>query len=183
MLPLAPAIAFVRHPRARRYVVRVHEDGSVRVTIPRWGSRREAQAFAERQRAWIDKQLLRVAGERAAGGEGPAPEQLVELRARAKRELPARLQQLALEHGLTVRRVTVRSQRSLWGSCSRGGRISLNWRLVGMPDWVRDYVMIHELMHLKRMDHSPEFWTLVASACPEYNDARRWLRRARLGLS
>jgi predicted metal-dependent hydrolase len=45
-----------------------------------------------------------------------------------------------------------------------------------MPDWVRDYVMIHELMHLKRMDHSPRFWALVASACPAYDDARKWLR-------
>ena len=53
-----------------------------------------------------------------------------------------------------------------------------DWRLVMMPEAVRDYVLIHELMHLKRMDHSPKFWKLVAAACPDYQDARLWLRRA-----
>jgi predicted metal-dependent hydrolase len=52
----------------------------------------------------------------------------------------------------------------------------LNWRLVRMPDWVRDYVLIHELMHLRRMDHSPAYWKHVAAACPEYAAARAWLR-------
>jgi predicted metal-dependent hydrolase len=101
---------------------------------------------------------------------------LTALRAQATRELPARLLDLAARFGLTVSRVTIRSQRFRWGSCSRAGRISLNWRLVTMPDWVRDYVLIHELMHLRRMDHSPAFWAHVASACPNYQEARAWLR-------
>jgi predicted metal-dependent hydrolase len=94
----------------------------------------------------------------------------------ARRELPPRLLGLAAEHGLTVHRVSIRNQRSRWGSCSRKGHISLNWRLVQMPPAVRDYVMIHELMHLKRMDHSPTFWALVAQACPAFEAARRYLR-------
>jgi len=86
--------------------------------------------------------------------------------------------ELAREHGLTVTRVSIRNQKWRWGSCSRNGHICLNWRLVQVPDWVRDYVMVHELMHLKRMDHSPKFWRLVAAECPRYQDARRWLRAA-----
>ena len=85
---------------------------------------------------------------------------------------------IVVRHGLTVSRVSIRNQRWRWGSCSRNGHICLNWRLVTMPDSVRDYVLIHELMHLKRMDHSPKFWKLVEAACPDYQDARRWLRRA-----
>ena len=100
-----------------------------------------------------------------------------ELRARAKRELPPRLLALAAHYGLTVTRVSIRNQRWRWGSCNRAGHICLNWRLVTMPDPVRDYVLIHELMHLKRMDHSPKFWKLVAAACPDYQIARRWLRQ------
>jgi predicted metal-dependent hydrolase len=72
--------------------------------------------------------------------------------------------------------VSVRNQRSRWGSCSPNGHICLNWRLVTMPDWVRDYVLIHELMHLKRMDHSRKFWALVSAAFPDYQAARQWLR-------
>ena len=177
--PEPRAAEFVRHPRARRYVVRVRGDGTVRVTIPRWGSKREAVAFAEQQRAWIEKQLARLEVERAAPREQLSEADQKALRSRAKKELPDRLLELANELGLRVARVSVRNQQSRWGSCSPAGHICLNWRLLTMPDWVRDYVIIHELMHLKRMDHSRRFWTLVEAACPDYQAARAWLRTCR----
>ncbi|MBI3400751.1 MAG: M48 family metallopeptidase [Acidobacteria bacterium] len=168
---------FVRHPRARRYVIRVADDGTVRVTVPRWGSKREAMAFAQAQRAWIERQRKRVEQDRLKPRPAPmAPEVERAFHVRAARELPARLLELAAQHGLTVSRVSVRNQRWRWGSCSPNGHICLNWRLVTMPEAVRDYVLIHELMHLKRLDHSPKFWKLVAQACPHYQDARRYLR-------
>jgi predicted metal-dependent hydrolase len=178
-LPFEPDVVFVRHPRARRYVIRVSDDGTVRVTLPRWGSKREAAAFAEQQRAWIDKELRRVEQERARP-RTPAlsPDAERDIRKRAAGELPRRLLELASEHGLIVSRISVRNQRWRWGSCSPSGHICLNWRLAQMPDEIRDYVMIHELMHLKRMDHSPKFWKLVAEACPNYQSARAWLRDA-----
>ena len=184
---LNPALVFVRHPRARRYIIRVGDDGAVRVTVPRWGSKREAAAFAIEQRAWIEKQRARAERalrerERRTPHDGPvetADERRARERAllaRAKEELPPRLLALASRHGLTVTRISIRNQRWRWGSCSRRGHICLNWRLVTMPESVRDYVLIHELMHLKRMDHSPKFWKLVADAFPTYNEARAWLR-------
>jgi predicted metal-dependent hydrolase len=182
--PQDSVLRFVRHPRARRYLIRVTEEGVVRVTVPRWGSKREAAAFAERERAWIETQLARVRAERQRRTANDASGQTnderhaseIALLARAKRELPPRLMALAAAHGLTVTRISIRNQRWRWGSCSRSGHICLNWRLVTMPDGVRDYVLIHELMHLKRMDHSPKFWKLVADACPGYTQARAWLR-------
>jgi predicted metal-dependent hydrolase len=175
--PRIPDPVFVRHPRARRYLIRVEDDGRVRVTVPRWGSKREAAAFAEREYAWIEKQRARLAGQRAAPAREPMPKEIErELRNRAKRELPGRLLELAARHALTVTRVSVRNQRWRWGSCSRSGHICLNWRLVQMPDAVRDYVMIHELMHLRRMDHSPKFWKLVEAACPTFQTSRAYLR-------
>jgi hypothetical protein len=153
------------------------------VTIPRWGSKREAAAFAARERSWIEQQQRRAEEERQRLDRGvdgrrrePAGEELRALREQARRELPARLSELAAEHGLTVARVSIRNQRWRWGSCSRSAHICLNWRLVQTPAWVRDYVLVHELMHLKRMDHSPAFWKLVAAACPAYREARAWLR-------
>jgi predicted metal-dependent hydrolase len=82
---------FVRHPRARRYIVRVRPDGSVRVSIPRWGSKREALAFAERQQAWIDKQRARIAAEQLLQRDVLSPDEIRAFRKRAARELPARL--------------------------------------------------------------------------------------------
>jgi predicted metal-dependent hydrolase len=179
-LPFEAAAVFVRHPKARRYLIRVEEDGTVRVTIPRWGSKRDAEAFLARESAWVENQQRKMAIERARPRPAPASagEQRA-LRARAARELPPRLLELAAQHGLTVTKVSIRNQRWRWGSCSRSGHICLNWRLMTMPDSVRDYVLIHELMHLKRMDHSPKFWKLVKEACPGYEEARAWLRRKR----
>ena len=73
-------------------------------------------------------------------------------------------------------RVSIRNQRSRWGSCSRRGTIPLNWRLVQVPPFVREYVLLHELMHRRELNHSARFWRLVAAACPRYVEARRWLR-------
>jgi predicted metal-dependent hydrolase len=171
-----PPAVFVRHPRARRYVVSVREDGRVRVTLPRWGSMREARAFAGRLDVWIEKQRRRLEEDRARRAPAVPDHGQREIRARAKRELPPRLLELAAELGLAVSKVSVRNQRWRWGSCSPSGHVCLNWRLVSMPTWVRDYVMIHELMHIRRMDHSKKFWKLVAEACPDYEAARRWLR-------
>ncbi len=169
---------FVRHPRARRYVIRVKGDGSVRITVPRGGSRRDAELFAAENRRWIDEQRARL-GQRAHQRLAYTPEAIEELKQQAAIELPPRLRRLAAHHGLVVSRISVRNQRSRWGSCSPSGHICLNWRLMLMPDAVRDYVLIHELMHLRRLDHSRHFWRLVAHACPWFEDARSWLRENR----
>ena len=98
------------------------------------------------------------------------------LRALAVQELPARTHEFAALHGLSVRRVTIRGQRSRWGSCSVNGVISLNWRLVQTPLFVRDYIILHELMHLRQMNHSARFWNEVERVCPDYRKARLWLK-------
>jgi predicted metal-dependent hydrolase len=170
-------LEFVSHPRARHYVIRVRPDGTVRVTVPRWGSKREAEAFAQQQRGWIERQRRRVTECEHSAATVYSDEELGALKARAKKELPEALLRLAAVHRLTVSRVSVRNQRWRWGSCSPKGHICLNWRLVLMPESVRDYVLIHELMHLRRLDHSRAFWKLVADACPAHEEARKWLRR------
>lgn len=96
---------------------------------------------------------------------------------RARIELPARTWELAAVTGVEVKHVTVRNQRSRWGSCSATGTISLNWRLVQTPDFVRDYIIYHELMHLREMNHSVRFWARVEEVCPDWRDAERWIKR------
>lgn len=96
---------------------------------------------------------------------------------RARIELPARTWELAAVAGVEVKHVTVRNQRSRWGSCSASGTISLNWRLVQTPDFVRDYIIHHELMHLREMNHSARFWARVEEVCPGWRDAEHWLKR------
>lgn len=95
----------------------------------------------------------------------------------AKVELPARTWELAAVTGMAVTAVSVRNQRTRWGSCTTDGSIQLNWRLIQTPELVRDYIIYHELMHLKEMNHSDRFWARVAEVCPAWREAERWLKR------
>lgn len=102
-----------------------------------------------------------------------------ELRRLATGELVARTVELARLHEIAIARVSVRDQRSRWGSCSATGTISLNWRLIQTPPPVRDYIILHELMHRLEMNHSPRYWERVAAVCPEYPAAEAWLKEHR----
>ena len=209
-------VEFVRNPKARRYILRLTPERVARVTVPRSGNRAEAFAFAQRQTAWLEKQLAKpprtpratewrhgteilFRGERvvlqlethAGGCVVKLADQTVVLRQTATnlrpaverhlwrlaaQELPPRLLELAESLHVTVQRVTVRSQRSRWGSCSRAGTVSLNWRLVQTPEFVRDYICVHELMHRREMNHSARYWRHVAEAFPRWEEAERWLK-------
>ena len=204
-------IDIVRVARARRYVLRVRPDGTLRVTVPRGGSRAGAMRFVESQLPWIARERARLEAEQAprcwthgttillrgepvtiqcagavasygdrivrvpSGAEDLRPLIEADLRVLARNTLPLRLQELAAQHGIEIVRVTIRNQRSRWGSCARGGRISLHFRLVQMPPEIADYVLVHELMHIRQQNHGPRFWRLVEAACPGFRTAERWL--------
>lgn len=130
-------------------------------------------AEGELGRVAVGNELVRVND--TAGDLRPEIERY--LWRKAVRELSARTLELAAVHQFPVRRVTVRNQRSRWGSCSRRGTVSLNWRLIQAPDSVRDYIILHELAHLREMNHSKRFWREVARLCPEFETAERWLKQ------
>lgn len=98
------------------------------------------------------------------------------LKLEARRDLSARATALAERIGARVTRVTVRESRTRWGSCTRGGRLSFCWRLIFAPEHVIDYVVAHEVAHLRHMNHGPRFWKLVSELCPGHAEARAWLR-------
>lgn len=104
------------------------------------------------------------------------------LRQQAKQHLAQRLEQLGRESGLHYNCLTVRTQRTRWGSCSMNGNISLNDRLLLLPSELADYVMLHELCHTRHMNHSRQFWQLLENYLPEYRQLEKQLRQARLLL-
>jgi predicted metal-dependent hydrolase len=216
-------IHLVRMRRARRYVMRVRPDGSLRVTVPRGGSRAEALRFAGRHLRWAEAERARLASlprlpaawndgavvlldgvavcvhrERhgdvdvvsmgrisatVPAGTGDVRGALERaMRETARQELPPLLLDHARAQRLEVARITIRSQRSRWGSCSRRGAIALNFRLIQMPPEVREYIVLHELMHLKQANHSRRFWALVERVCPAFRAAEQWLKTHGPGL-
>jgi hypothetical protein len=111
----------------------------------------------------------------ARGNLRPALESHLHNLARA--ELEVRVKELASFHQLEVKKIVVRNQKSRWGSCSYNGTISLNWRLIQLPPAVCDYIIVHELMHLRELNHSPRFWAEVERVCPDYRIAEDWLKQ------
>jgi predicted metal-dependent hydrolase len=183
------AIVIARHRLARRYVVRVRPDGEVRLTVPRGASIKGGLAFVRRQADWIERERLRLQGLAASWTPGstvwfrgervPVTADGFQAHARdlAERELPARCIGLARSHGIEIAEVQVRDQRSRWGACSPRRAITLNWRLIQMPSSVSDYVILHELAHVRHPNHSRRFWREVERLCPAWRESERWLRR------
>ena len=103
-----------------------------------------------------------------------------QLRAEAKAYLPARLRELADLNGFRFNQVRIKHNVSNWGSCSVKGNINLNLNLMRLPEELRDYVMLHELCHLKHLNHGPEFHALLESVCPEHRRLQRQLKDYKL---
>ncbi len=104
------------------------------------------------------------------------------LRGEARRRIEPVTAARAAEIGRSVTRITIRDQKSRWGSCAPGGRLSFNWRLVLAPGWVLDYVVAHEVAHLVEANHSAAFWQIVERLDGNAAEARNWLRRHGLAL-
>lgn len=98
-------------------------------------------------------------------------------RREAQRYLPKRVRELAEMHGFEYERVRIKNQKTRWGSCSAKRNINLNLRLMMAPDGAIDYVIIHELCHLRELNHRPAFWAFVEARCPDYRHWKDWLRQ------
>jgi hypothetical protein len=98
------------------------------------------------------------------------------LRKVAREEITTRALKMAKKTERRIQRITVRDTRSRWGSCSSTGNLSFSWRLIFAPEEVLEYVVAHEVAHLRYMNHSEKFWNLVSYLCPNYEAAKAWLK-------
>jgi predicted metal-dependent hydrolase len=165
----------VRHsPRARRWRLEAPWGEPARLTVPEQTSPAEVERVLAEKRSWIEeqrrRQVPRLGLERLAVSESEARS--------AARELVMVLAEEEAERiGVAYGRIRIGGQRTLWGSCSARGTLSFNWRLVLAPRDVLDYVVVHELCHLRIHDHSTRFWALVEHHRPHWRHQRDWLRR------
>ena len=102
--------------------------------------------------------------------------EIKELYKKAKQDIPVRAKKYAEIIGVSYGRITIRCQKTRWGSCSSKGNLNFNCLLMLMPEKVRDYVVIHELCHRKEMNHSKKFWKLVEDVMPDYKEQKKYLK-------
>lgn len=145
-----------RSRRARHICLSIKPFKGVRVAVPLGVPFEQAEAVALDKAGWIARHLRRLTdAERSAGGRSPlAPIN----RAVARRVIVDRLAELARRHGFGYHRVFVRNQKTRWGSCSAQNNINLNVNLIRLPEGLRDYVILHELVHTRIKNHGPQFW-------------------------
>ena len=158
--------------RRKTISIQITPEGKVLLRAPDRMPRKEAEAFLESKKAWVESHLAKL--------PSPAPkltaEEIKALAQQAAADIPLRVEAIAKTMGISYGRITIRSQRTRWGSCSAKGNLNFNCLLMLCPEEVRDYVVIHELCHRLELNHSPGFWALVAKYCPDHLRHRKWMK-------
>lgn len=155
--------------------IEVPNSTEVVVRAPRRLSGRKIDAFVESRREWIEESRRRLAAREQAAGPPLTPEDVASLRESAQVDLLTRVSRWSKDLGVRPSRVTIRNQKSRWGSCSSRGAISLNCQLMRFDEPERDYVVVHELCHLLEFNHSRKFWEHVGRCYPDYPEAKKKL--------
>ena len=166
--------------KRKTMAIEIKSDGRVIVRAPMRMPKREIERFVCEKSDWIRvhraKVLARQAQEQANPVSALTDAQLRGLKKRASVVIPERVAYFAPLVGVTYGNITIRSQKTRWGSCSAKGNLNFNCLLLLAPPEVLDYVVVHELCHRKQMNHSPRFWAEVARVMPGYKTQVRWLR-------
>ena len=160
--------------------VEVTVNSKVLVRAPYRATRRDIEEFVIKEQDWIERHVAKMNERRRQRESIPVSrigaDEVHELAARALNEIPPRVKAFATKMGVTYGRITIRNQKTLWGSCSSRGNLNFNCLLMKTPVEIQDYVIVHELAHRKHMDHSPAFWAEVEKVVPDYRERRKWLR-------
>lgn len=160
--------------------IQVNSDLSVTVRAPRSVSEKDIEEILKKKEAWISKHIEKIKEikERfeAEPTEKLTREKVIALAEEALKVIPERVEYFAKVIGVTYGKITIRNQKTRWGSCSSKGNLNFNCLLMLAPPEVLDYVVVHELCHRKQMNHSKAFWLEVEKVLPDYKEVRKWLK-------
>lgn len=161
--------------------IQIQSDGRVLVRAPYKMRDREIEEFLQEKSKWIKKHLDMVKEQQEKREKEPpiqrlSEQELKELARQAMLVFPEKIRYYAGKIGVDYGRVTIRNQKTRWGSCSSKGNLNFNCLLMLAPEEIQNYVVIHELCHRKEMNHSSKFWAEVAKIMPDYEEKRKWLR-------
>lgn len=166
-----------KYKKAKYLRISVKPGGRVVVTTPWRTPRYVAVQFVEKQQSWIEQARAKVLARPTPANVG-TPAEYKKYKLQAQRLISARLVELNVQYGFPYKLVSIRNQKTRWGSCSKSGTLSFNYRLLFVDSAIRDYVLVHELCHTQQMNHSVKFWQLVSLSIPNYKVLRQELRRA-----
>lgn len=164
--PQIGEVLFRKRKGVKRISIRVHPVKGVSVTVPYMVPFVVAEAFLRLKREWVLATMTRQR-EKYCDITPTDPQEIAALRSQAKRDLPVRLAELAARYGFEYNRVTIKHNATNWGSCSARNNINLNLNIVRLPGILQDYILLHELCHLKHHDHGQAFHLLLEHVCKD----------------
>ena len=158
--------------------IQVNQDLSITVRAPQRVTQKEIKRILEKNDSWIQKhiEMLREKQAEAEDVKKLTAEEIKTLAEQALKLIPQRVAYFARQVGVTYGRITIRNQKTRWGSCSSKGNLNFNCLLMLAPTEILDYVVVHELCHRKEMNHSKAFWTEVEKVLPDYRQSVQWLK-------
>ena len=165
----------VIYSKRKTLAVQVTAEGKVVVRAPWRYPAGSIRNFVETHADWIKKQQ-EAGRHRQEFWSQVTPEVEKACRKKARQVFPEKVAYYAEQMGVTYGRISVRGQKTRWGSCSRDGNLNFNWKLMLFPERIQDYVVVHELAHRKEMNHSPAFYRCVEEIFPDYRACIRWLK-------
>ena len=165
--------------RRKTIAIQIDREGQVIVRTPYGITKRKVEEFLDEKKDWILQTRQRV--EKRKTEQIPISEEVRrEGIERAKRIFPERTAYFAKRMDVDYGRITIREQKTRWGSCSSKGNLNFNWKLVLLAPELLDYVVVHELAHRREMNHSKNFWKIVEAELPDYRERRRRLKECRI---
>lgn len=162
--------------RAKKIRIVVRHKKNVIVTLPFFVPYKRGEQFLEEHRMWIVEKSLLFSEQKSHFLSRGTKEEYNASKVLAKQLIEERLYFFQKIYHVSWERVSIRNQKTRWGSCSRRKNLSFSYRLLFLPEHLRDYVIVHEMCHLQEMNHSPKFWALVAITFPDYKKLRKELR-------
>ncbi len=169
-------ITWTRRARTKRLGLSVHQDGRVCARVPLRCSERALGLFVDAHLDWIERARTRFERTTAIRLPPIAKAELRQKRVEARELVERILQRILPTYGFAYATIRIKQQKTRWGSCSSRGNLNFNVRIIQLPKELAEYLVIHEVCHLRELNHSPRFWALVGRTCPGYRDARRALR-------
>lgn len=171
----------VRKSKRKTYAISIDEEGNIIFRVPLGTSSKQIMQLAREKSQWIITHYLEACAKKNSRPHSDlSAVQRTALENRykeaARTYIPKRVAYFQSMTGGDYTRISIRDQKTRWGSCSSKGTLSFNWRLMLAPPAILDYVVVHELCHLTHMDHSPAFWQAVEEVYPDYRTARKWLK-------
>ena len=169
----------VRRSKRKSTAIKITADMQIVVFVPLYVSDNEIERMVISKSKWIDEHMLKVQStiDERSKLEKITFEQVKELADQAVEYIPKRVKYYAEKENFIYNKITIKNLVSRWGSCSTKGNLNFNCLLMLTPDYVIDYIVVHELCHLREMNHSEKFWAEVEKIMPDYQRAELWLKQ------